>query len=376
MIKKILFVMNSLVGGGAERSLITLLQKLSKNSNYKIELFLFKKNGIFLKYVPENVIITSFKNNESLLFDSWRKSIFHPKFLLTKLLLRFTKNKWGFIKKFIPRTESHYDIAISYLEGLTNFFVMDKVHATKKFTFIHNILSKQTISIFELRIINKFDKIFTVSKEITEDLINLFSIDRRKIDEIRNIIDRETIKLYSSELNLKSGKDFVVTTIGRYVDQKNYPLILSFFSKLQSIYSNVTFNIITNGNEPKIKQVISAYNIERLNIHFNIPNPYPILSISNLYIQFSLYEGFGIAIAEAVCLGIPLLLTNFETARLHISKQNDNGIITSYSLSDIEIAFQKIYENYAFYKKNSEIISRTDFYKTDYYKFLMYLDNE
>ncbi len=374
MLKKVLFVINNLVGGGAERSLITLLQKISKSSNYKIDLFLFNKNGIFVKYVPEKVSIISFNNNANLLFDSWKKSIFHPQFLFTKIIIRLTKNKWKYFKDFIPMLDSHYDIAISYLEGLTNFFVIDKVNAKKKYTFIHNILSKQKISINELKIINQFDKIFTVSKEITEDLINLYNIDSNKIDEIRNIIDRDTIQIYSSEFKVNYGKDFVVTTIGRYVDQKNFPLIFSFFSKLQSIYPNLTFNVITNGNETKIKQDITKSNIKKLNTYFNIPNPYPILLRSNLYIQFSRFEGFGIAIAEAVYLGIPILLTNFETAHLHLSTDHQNGIITSYQFSEILQSFHEIYKNYAFYKDNAEHVSKTDFYETDFNKFIIYLN--
>ena len=246
---------------------------------------------------------------------------------------------------------------------------MDKVSATKKFTFIHTILSKQRISTVELRTINRFDKIFTVSKEVSKDLIHTYSIDGNKIDEIRNIIDRDIVQMRSSEFSVESGTDFVVTTIGRYVDQKNFPLVLNFFRKMQSIYSNLTFNIITNGNESTIKRDFSTYNLKKLNIYFNIPNPYPVLSSSNLYIQFSFYEGFGIAIAEALYLGIPLLLTNFETAHLHISKDHINGIITSYIPSDIESPFKKIYENYDFYKQNSYLLSQTDFYETDLKKF-------
>lgn len=52
--KRILFVMSTLYNGGAERSLINLLQALPED-RYEIDLLLFKKEGNFLSLVPTYV---------------------------------------------------------------------------------------------------------------------------------------------------------------------------------------------------------------------------------------------------------------------------------------------------------------------------------
>ena len=54
MKKKILFVMESLRIGGAEKSLVTILSLLDKGK-YDIELYLFRQEGEFLEQVPEGV---------------------------------------------------------------------------------------------------------------------------------------------------------------------------------------------------------------------------------------------------------------------------------------------------------------------------------
>ena len=54
--KRILFVMQSLYNGGAERSLVNLLNELPKDK-FDISLLLFKREGMFLKQVPEEVHI-------------------------------------------------------------------------------------------------------------------------------------------------------------------------------------------------------------------------------------------------------------------------------------------------------------------------------
>ena len=56
MRKKLLFVIDSLTIGGAEKSLISLLNMID-SSKYEIDLLLFKKGGDLEKYVPRNINI-------------------------------------------------------------------------------------------------------------------------------------------------------------------------------------------------------------------------------------------------------------------------------------------------------------------------------
>ena len=54
MMKKILFVLNNLRVGGAEKALIALLHEMDF-SRYEIDVFLFSHDGNFLKRLPEQV---------------------------------------------------------------------------------------------------------------------------------------------------------------------------------------------------------------------------------------------------------------------------------------------------------------------------------
>ena len=54
MRKTLLFVIDSLTIGGAEKSLISLLNMID-SSKYEIDLLLFKKGGDFEKYIPKYV---------------------------------------------------------------------------------------------------------------------------------------------------------------------------------------------------------------------------------------------------------------------------------------------------------------------------------
>jgi len=54
--RKILFVMPALYGGGAEKSLVNLLN-LMDYEKYDVDLLLFKREGLFLPQVPKEVRI-------------------------------------------------------------------------------------------------------------------------------------------------------------------------------------------------------------------------------------------------------------------------------------------------------------------------------
>ena len=53
--RNILFVMSSLRNGGAERSLVNVLQLLDYD-RYNVDLLLFQNEGMFLKQVPKDYI--------------------------------------------------------------------------------------------------------------------------------------------------------------------------------------------------------------------------------------------------------------------------------------------------------------------------------
>ena len=69
MKKKILFVIPTLKSGGAEKSLVTLLQ-LFDYDKYDVSLFLFRKEGLFVNNIPQQVNIIEAGENH-ILFDGY-----------------------------------------------------------------------------------------------------------------------------------------------------------------------------------------------------------------------------------------------------------------------------------------------------------------
>ena len=63
---KVLFLIPSLVGGGAERTLINILKNINY-SLYEIHLVIVENKGIYIKDVPKNIKLISLFSNSFIL---------------------------------------------------------------------------------------------------------------------------------------------------------------------------------------------------------------------------------------------------------------------------------------------------------------------
>ena len=125
--RKVLIVMSSLYNGGAERSLVNFLNELPEDK-YQIDLLLFKRQGMFMKQLPEYVNILQTPKAVEKLYGSISKSgvYFFPKMIGTLIATLLTKNpreKRAFRWKYfygtnIEKMQEHYDVAIAYISAL------------------------------------------------------------------------------------------------------------------------------------------------------------------------------------------------------------------------------------------------------------------
>ena len=130
MKKKLLFVMESLGIGGAEKSLVTLLSQLDY-SKYEVDLFLFRKEGDFLRLLPKEVrvlevpeefkeFILSPKESILALIKNKRIKLLLLKFIeliniiFSNYILKKEYIGWNLISKSINTINTKYDVAIGF----------------------------------------------------------------------------------------------------------------------------------------------------------------------------------------------------------------------------------------------------------------------
>lgn len=346
--KKLLFVIESLTCAGAEKSLVTLLN-LIDYTKYSVDLQLFSYGGEFEQFLPKEVNLLkpigyinftnqSLKNSiiSAVKDKKWKFLISRIKFSLSLKLRKQTISQqaiswWEITNSNIEISKKKYDIAISYAQRTPTFYVAEKIIADKKFAWINvdiNVIDSEKA--FYEYFYDKFNKIVAVSDLTREAVEKSFPKYKENINVIYDINNFNFIKKLSEEsLNKEYNFDGLkLLTIGRLAPQKGYSIALEACEILKRNNINLKWYVLGKGeDEFKIRKFIAENKLENNFVLLGVTsNPYPYIDKCDIYVQTSIHEGFGLAIAEARMLNKPVVTTKFD-AVFNQMVQEKNGLV-------------------------------------------------
>ena len=353
MKKNILFIINNLNCGGAEKALVSLLQTMDY-SKYNVDLLLFKQEGIFLKNIPKEVNLLEEPTGYNYFDMSIKVSIleciknFRFDIALNRLfagyILKTEKNRavceqrvWKYISRSIKSLNKKYDVAIGYLEKNPIYYCVEKVNADKKIGFIHTDYEKLKIdSNIDQKYFEKLDNIVTISNVCAEVLKRKFSQYEQKIKVMHNIISPRIINKMAIEDISINNEMINIVSVGRLVDIKGFDMAIEACELLKNDGYDFTWSIIGEGTErSKLEEMIKELHLQD---NFKLlgikENPYPYIRQADIYVHPSRFEGKSIAIDEAKILNKPIIVTNFSTAKDQINNQI-NGLIVDMTSESI-----------------------------------------
>ena len=366
MKKKLLFVIPSLELGGAEKSLVNLLNEIDYN-RYDVDLFLFYKQGGFLSTVPKEVTFLEntkdFKIFSKTLLVSFFTFIFNGQ--ITKALYRliFAINSrlikdntseqinWKYVHCFLPNFKKKYDTAIGYLEKSSYYFVADNVLSHNKIGWIHTDLEALNLDFeFEKKYFKKLNHIVIVSDGLKERLSKKIPEINNKIKVIENINSASFIK-NSANLECKlqfSKEDFNLIFVGRLVIEKGLFLAIDAIGILSKKINNIKLYLVGKGNlEVELKEYVKKNHLQDHVVFLGIQtNPYPLLKQADVFLMTSFYEGKSIALEEAKILNKAIVITNFSSATDQII-DNVTGLIVEMNAEAIANKIDLLYSKEA-----------------------------
>lgn len=351
--RKILFVIDSLTSGGAEKSLLSLLTLFDYKNN-EVDLLMFSPGGLYLPLLPKEVnvlevpkfIREQFAGLKGVIKNKGVKDLYIKLGSSISLRNPIIRKKmhgaqinWKWISKGSCSLEKKYDVAIAYSQGMPTYFVAEKVTADKKLSWV-NVDYRATSynKEFDLKYYKKFDYIIAVSDICKEILVEELPSMRSKIKVVYDIISPTLIKTMAKDSGGFQDKydGLRILTIGRLVTQKGYEMAIEACNKLNQDGLEFKWYVIGEGPlKGKLENKIKEYGLEEkfilLGTHYN---PYTFLKQSDIYVQPSLFEGYGLAIAEARILEKPIVATNFKVIHNQI-RDRENGLIVRMNSQDL-----------------------------------------
>ncbi len=313
--KKILFVLDCLKGGGAQRFTVNLLKHINKEE-FTIDLVLVKAEGEFLELLPVDINVHNLNSSSA-------------KFAVIKLVKT--------IKKINP------DLIFStltYINILTYFAVKilkSTVPVIMRSSNLESVnLKKESnlTKIFIRKAYNYAEKVVVLTKAMKNDFIENFKIPAEKVEVIPNMVDIEYVHSKKSEIIEDSffmeEKDSpVITAVGNLSSQKGYEYLIKAFAELRK-NRVARLVIIGEGVLRKELEQLSCKLGVRNDVY--IPgfknNPFKYIGASDIFIMPSLWEGFPNVLIESMACSVPVVVADCPGIA-EIITNGLNGVIVS-----------------------------------------------
>lgn len=351
MKKKILFVIDSLEIGGAEKSLVSLLSTID-SSKYDIDLQLFKYGGEFEALLPPYITILPplpFQKFCGMPLYGAIKKVKHS-FLISRLLfsikirvinsnstVSYAVMNWKTTRKCFDIAPQKYDVAVAYAQNVPTFYVSECVNAKKKIAWVNEMYhpEKEHVPFLE-SVYESFTYVCCVSDPCLNQFNALFPTISSRVVRMMDINNVSTI-LQLSNMDNTAKKEMLfdgikILTVGRLVIEKGFDIAVEACKELKNRKLNFKWFIIGDGSyKSTLENLIQENNIsDSLILLGRRSNPYPYFRETDIYVQTSKLEGFGLTVAEAKTFNLPIVSTNFSAIFSQLSHR-ENGIIAEMS---------------------------------------------
>ena len=327
---KILFFIETLEGGGAEKVLRSLVNNMDQ-TKFDITVQTVWPCD-FEKYLVKGIKHKSMYAERSE-FNQYRYRFEAATGLAYRLHIR-----------------GDYDIECAYLEcGATKIMAASTNAKAVKLAWVHCDLQKamadpkafaeQTKPYY-----TKFDKVLCVSENVRKSFVELFG-DTVPAEVLYNVIDDAEIR-EKAKIPLPDGikkRRFTVLAVGRLSTPKNYSRLLKAHKKL--LNEGFTHDLWIVGEGPErvgLEQYVSVNNLEdsAMLVGF-FDNPYCFMKEADLLVCSSDYEGFSTFITEGVIMGKPIATTDCGGMR-EILGDSEFGLITKLDDEDFYEGVKKL----------------------------------
>lgn len=305
--KRVLFLINSLTGGGAERVMCTLLRHSeAERAEFDMTLALLDDEPR-ANQPPDWIDVRQFNCRGSLL------------------------RSMGAARELFETLKP--DVSISFLTR-SNFanvatascptIISERAHTNAHLNRgARDFVSRATVRVLYPRA----DRVIAVSEGVAEGLRSQFNVPASKVVAIANPVDADGLAAKAAEPQTVDVGGPYILGVGRFVKSKNFEMLIRAFAA-----SRDPRKLVIAGDGPEreeLERVARECGVEsRVVFPGFVPNPYPLMRGAEVYVLSSNSEGFPNALVESMAMGIPVIATNCNSGPSEILADQPQAAIT------------------------------------------------
>lgn len=240
-----------------------------------------------------------------------------------------------------------YGVAVNYCHWVSPMVALHLVTAKRRIQWIHNDLPR-IFGRFPSRkwawSYSSFDRFVCVSESVLRGFALVYPGLESRAVTILNPYDVSAIVSHAAEVPPVRLEDDLpcVVSVGRLVAAKGYSRAIAAMRSLIDEGIDFRWYIVGEGKErATLEHLIKKYGLTgRFCLLGPLENPFPIVAQADLFAHVAHYEGYGLAVLEAVTLGLPVLATDFGPAHEVLSNIG-NALIVPNTLNGIVNGFRR-----------------------------------
>lgn len=363
---KLLLVNDILEGGGAEKSMVTIIHALCEHYQVDIHVALLE-NGLGFE-LPKSVKVYFLSQSKRPPNLTKFYNLFSHAVMLKKL---HRQEKFDLVLSFQFR--SNFTNVISKLLGIGCPIIISERAYAKNFynrPGIAPVINQRLIK----WLYPKAERILVNSQDIMHGLVEFYKIPADKIVVINNGYNKDQIRYLAEKSNpdldkLIKSDGYLLVNVGRIEWEKGQEYLIHAMAHLKQKgnYKLVLVGKCNNDYKNKLIKLIQTFGLEG-QVHFTgfLANPYPYIAKADVFAFTSLFEGYPNALAEAVILkkpvvsfdikaGVSDIITSSQIGRkvgfgqteelAHaIDSVKDNRTVTDFHILDEKQVGEKYYE--------------------------------
>ncbi|MET0251508.1 MAG: glycosyltransferase [Novosphingobium sp.] len=330
---RVLLLLSSLHGGGAERVALHLLNGLDPR-RFQVTMGLLRAAGPYLAEADPRRVMVAERGDERFAFDGANAAMYRPAKLL-RGLIEAPRAFRAMIEANRP------DVVVSFLKG-TNLIAWRALAGlagprprwiAREGNNVLAVIAEETPGPLAARLVagltarayRSADRVLTISSALAGDISGDLGLDPDRVAMIHNPVAIDQIRRLAGEPLPDAPRRPFVLTAGRMEVQKAHDVLLRAFAASAPATHDLV--ILGEGSQrAELNALAEALGLAgRVRFPGFVGNPFAWMAACDLFVLPSRWEGFGSALAEAQAAGAAVLATDCRYGPGEIVEHGTSG---------------------------------------------------